>query len=123
RHSLCRRGGRGSRVCRNDLRVRRVEVRRFLLRGLVGVAALFAVLGALFAYFVYSPDPEPPHLSGDLTRATMTFGGLERAYRTYVPRGLPKGAPLVVVMHGAGENGPRVRVETGYGFDRLADQH
>jgi polyhydroxybutyrate depolymerase len=93
------------------------------VRRLLGLVALLAVLGGLFAWFIYTPDPEPPHLSGDLTRATMTFGGHERAYRTYVPRGLPKGAPLVVVMHGAGENGARVRVETGYGFDRLADQH
>jgi len=98
-------------------------VRRFLIRGLLGVVALLAVLCVLFAYFVYTPEPELPHLSGELTRATMTFGGVERAYRTYVPRGLAKGSPLVVVMHGAGENGARMRVETGYGFDRLADEH
>jgi polyhydroxybutyrate depolymerase len=53
----------------------------------------------------------------------MTVGGLAWVYRTYVPRGLPRGAPLVVVMLGAGENGARMRIETGYGFDRLADQH
>jgi polyhydroxybutyrate depolymerase len=50
-------------------------------------------------------------------------GGLMRTYRTYVPRGLAKGAPLVVVMHGSGENGARIRISTGYGFERLADEH
>jgi polyhydroxybutyrate depolymerase len=53
----------------------------------------------------------------------MTVGGLKRTYRTYVPRGLATGAPLVVVMHGAGENGAQMRIETGYGFERLADEH
>jgi len=53
----------------------------------------------------------------------MKVGGLTRTYRTYVPQGLAKGAPLVVVMHGAGENGARIRIETGCGFERLADEH
>ena len=95
----------------------------FIFRGLLGVVALVGVLGALLGYFVYSPAPEVPQLSGTPTRGTMTVGDLQRTYRTYVPRGLAKGAPLVVVMHGAGENGERMRIETGYGFEILADQH
>jgi polyhydroxybutyrate depolymerase len=47
---------------------------------------------------------------------------VKRTYLTYVPRGLAKGAPLVVVMHGSGESGSQLRVETGYGFERLADE-
>ena len=99
------------------------RVLRFIFRGLIGVVALVGVLGALLGYFVYSPAPEVPRLSGTLTRGTMTVGELNRTYRTYLPRGLAKGAPLVVVMHGAGENGARIRIETGYGFERLADEH
>ena len=49
--------------------------------------------------------------------------GLTRTYRTYVPQRVAKGARLVVVMHGSGENGAQMRIETGYGFDRLADEH
>src|ERR1700674_2831910 len=99
------------------------RVGRLILRGLIGVVALVAVLGALLGYFGYSPAPEVPRLSGTLTRGTMTVGGLARTYRTYVPRGLAKWAPRVVGMHGAGENGARIRIETGYGFERLADEH
>jgi polyhydroxybutyrate depolymerase len=40
-----------------------------------------------------------------------------------VPRGVARGAPLVLVMHGSGENGAQMRIETGYEFERLADQH
>ncbi len=99
------------------------RVLRLILRGLIGVVALVAVLGALFAYFAHSTSPEVPRLSGILTRGTMTLGELKRTYRTYVPRGLAKGAPLVIVMHGAGENGALIRIETGYGFERLAEEH
>jgi polyhydroxybutyrate depolymerase len=95
---------------------------RFVLRGLIVVVALVGALGALFGYLVYSPAPEVPRLSGTLTKGTITVGGLTRTYLTYAPRGLAKGAPLVLVMHGAGENGARIRIETGYGFERIADE-
>jgi polyhydroxybutyrate depolymerase len=73
------------------------RVLRFILRALIGVVALVVVLGALFGYFVYSPAPDVPQLSGALNRGTMTVGELARTYRTYVPRGLAKRAPLVVI--------------------------
>ena len=85
---------------------------------------MIAALGAvLFGYFIYSPAPEFPKLSGKLTNGTIQVGGLQRTYLTYVPRTFAKEAPLVVVMHGSGENGAHVRRWTGYGFERLADQH
>src|SRR5438105_11949936 len=95
---------------------------RFVLWSLIGVIALGGALGALFGYFVYSPAPEVPRLSGKLTEGTIEVGGLRRTYLTYLPRGLPKGAPLVVVMHGSGQNGAQTRIWTGYGFERLADE-
>jgi polyhydroxybutyrate depolymerase len=91
----------------------------FLLWGLI----VIVVLGALLVYFVYSPAPEAPRLSGKLGKGTMEVGGLKRTYLTYVPQGLRKGAPLVVVMHGSGGNGARMRGATGYGFERLAVEH
>jgi polyhydroxybutyrate depolymerase len=87
------------------------------------VLVLVGATGALFGYFVYTPAPAVPQLSGALTQHTIEVDGLTRVYRTYVPRDLKKGAPLVVLMHGSGENGARLRIETGYAFDRLADAH
>jgi polyhydroxybutyrate depolymerase len=87
-----------------------------------GVIALAALGGALLGYFVYTPPPELPKLSGKLAAGTILSGGLKRTYLIYVPKGLRKGAPLVVAMHGSGEDGAQMRVETGYGFDRLADE-
>lgn len=98
-------------------------LRRFLLWSLIVVVSLSAALGALFGYFVFTPDPEVPTLTGQMTKETINVGGLTRVYRLYVPRGLATGAPLVVVMHGSGLNGAQMRIETGYAFDRLADRH
>ena len=95
------------------------RVLRFFLCGLIVVVALCA---ALFGYFVYSPAPEVPRLSGTLTKGTIEVGGRTRTYLTYVPLGLAKGAPLVVVMHGSGQDGSQMRKWTGYGFERLADE-
>ena len=99
------------------------SVRRVLRIFLLSLLVIVVLGGALFAYFVYSAAPEVPQLSGALGTGTIDAGGLPRTYTTYVPQGLAKGSPLVVVMHGSGENAQRIRIETGYGFDRLADKH
>jgi hypothetical protein len=87
-----------SRTLRCWIAMRRIL--RFFLWGLFVVVAL----GALLVYFVYSPTPEVPRLSGELIKGTIEAGGLKRTYLTYVPQGLTEGAPLVVVMHGSGQN-------------------
>lgn len=102
-----------------------VAIRRFLafLRFcLWSVLLLVALMGSLFGYYVYTPAPEVPRLSGTLARSSIEVAGIKRTYLTYVPQGLARGAPLVVVMHGSGQNGAQVRTETGYAFDRLADE-
>jgi len=96
---------------------------RFLLIGLLSLLALVALGAALFAHFIYTPAPELPQLSGTLSKGSMEVAGVKRSYRSYVPKDLPKGAPLVLVMHGSGEGPQAIRVGTGYGFERLADQH
>jgi cell division septal protein FtsQ len=55
------------------------RVLRFFLWGLIVVVALG---GGLFGYFVYSPSPEVPRLSGKLTEGTTEVGGLKRTYLT-----------------------------------------
>jgi polyhydroxybutyrate depolymerase len=98
-------------------------MKRILRLLLWGLTAVVALAGALFGYFIYSPAPAVPRLSGKLTERTIQVGGLKRTYLTYVPQGLAKGAPLVVVMHGSGQHGAQMRMWTGYGFERLADEH
>jgi len=99
------------------------RVLRFIKICFFSLLTLLALLAALLAYFVYTPDPEQPQHSGTLSKFSIEVNGLTRHYRTYVPKGLPKGAPLVVVMHGSGEGPQQIRKSTGYAFERLADQH
>lgn len=96
---------------------------RKVLRFFVWTLAAVALGFALLIYFLYSPPPVAPRLSGQLSKGALEVGGLKRTYLTYIPRGLPRGAPLVVVMHGSGQNGAQMRRATGYGFERLADEH
>jgi polyhydroxybutyrate depolymerase len=99
------------------------RVLRFLLRVLITLVILAAILIGLAVYFLYTPEPEKPALSGQTTVETVMSGGQSRTYRAYVPQGLPRGAPLVIVMHGWAQSGAEIRQETGYAFDRLADEH
>lgn len=99
------------------------KVPRFLCYCVCSLLVVVGLAGALLGYFVYVPATEVPRLSGTLAKGSIVVGQLKRTYLTYVPRGLPEGAPLVVVMHGSGEDGAQARTETGYGFDRLADAH
>jgi polyhydroxybutyrate depolymerase len=82
------------------------------------------VIGAAFAgYFLYTPDPEMPQLSGHLAEGSIESDGRVRTYLTYVPQGVAPGAPLVIAMHGSGGSARQMRGATGFGFERLADQH
>jgi polyhydroxybutyrate depolymerase len=96
---------------------------RVLRLFLWSLLAIVGVGAALLGYFVYTPAPAAPSLTGTFTKDSIVVNGLTRIYRIYMPRGLARGAPLVVVMHGSGQNGVQMRLETGYGFDRLADAH
>lgn len=99
------------------------RVMRLLKLGLLGLLCFLGVLVVLLCYFVYTPDPQVPQLSGVHSKGSLEVGGLMRSYQTYVPSGLSQGAPLVVVMHGSGEGPQGIRTGTGYAFERLADQH
>ncbi len=85
--------------------------------------ALMAPAGALFWHFVYTPAPDIPRLSGRLMHEAIAWGGRTRTYLVYAPRGLRKSAPLVVALHGSGGTGAQLRMEIGYGLDRLAEEH
>lgn len=97
-------------------------MRTFLRWMLYTLVLLLLVGGGLFAYFIYSPAPGEPRLTGKIIEGSIEAGDRKRTYSLYAPMGLAPGAALVVVMHGSGSNGGQMRVATGYGFERLADE-
>jgi polyhydroxybutyrate depolymerase len=98
------------------------KILRFVLRLLMGGVALIAILAVLAGYFLYTPNPELPPLSGAVTAGNIVIDGRTRTYQAYVPKGLSPGAPLILAMHGSGETGAALRFEMGYSFERLADE-
>jgi polyhydroxybutyrate depolymerase len=95
---------------------------RALLWLIAGVIALAGVLVGLAGYFLYTPDPDPPLLSGSVATESIVVDGRTRTYKVYRPRGLSRESALLFAMHGSGENSTAMRVETGYAFERLADE-
>lgn len=86
------------------------------------VLFLAGVLGALFVYWIHAPAPALPALAGKAVRGTMTIDGMERRWLCYTPPNMGPGAPLLLVLHGTYQDGEKIRIGTGYGFDRLADR-
>lgn len=86
------------------------------------IALVLTGMAVLVGYYLYVPSPEKPQLSGTLANGSIKVGELTRTYTTYVPRNLTHGASLVVAMHGTGEDAAQMRRQTGYGFERLADE-
>ena len=95
-----------------------MRILRIVLPSALGMVA---VLGALLFWFVYTPLPPAPKLSGTLAHGSIAVGGRTRTYLLYVPKRLSKRPALVMVLHGSGEDAAQMRLATGYGFERLAD--
>ncbi|MFI6175609.1 alpha/beta hydrolase family esterase [Nonomuraea sp. NPDC051191] len=67
--------------------------------------------------------PQAPRLSAPVQNLTVKVGGMTRSYVAFVPKDVPKNAPLLLAFHGTGMNGELMRAYTGYEFDKLADSN
>src|SRR5262245_37535393 len=86
------------------------------------IALLVAVLLTGIWWYLPGEPLRRPALTGTSEDATLRVAGLRRSYVLYVPRRLVDNPPLLVVLHGGRSNGERMRRESGYGFDTLADR-
>ncbi|MFD2874213.1 alpha/beta hydrolase family esterase [Mucilaginibacter ximonensis] len=91
----------------------------------IAISSLLAFTASiLFLYWGYASTPKAPRLSSKISREELMVGTEKRTYWKYVPggRGEDK-VPLVIVLHGSGIDGAKIRAWTGYEFDQLADQY
>jgi polyhydroxybutyrate depolymerase len=92
-------------------------------RILAWVAGAVLLLLGLTFYLLYAPTPPEPRLSARHQSGTIRVGALEREYLVFAPARRTAAPALLVVFHGRMGSPARIRVETGYGFDRLADRN
>jgi polyhydroxybutyrate depolymerase len=83
------------------------------------VVRLAALLGIFLIAGCSGAGSAAPGFTVGSTVHTMSFGGLDRAYRMYIPHGVSAPAPLVVMLHGG--FGSAEQAERAYGWDQLAD--
>jgi len=90
------------------------------------VAALLvlalAAIGIFWAWGLHTPDFPQPALTGKVEQRRLDVGGLGRSFLVYIPQQLPDSVPVVLVMHGSGGSAARMRSDTAWAFEQLADR-
>lgn len=91
---------------------------------IVQVLIALLVLVLLVGGWWYVPGEllQQPVLTGSSEDASLRQGERRRSYVLYVPRKLAERPALLVVLHSSQSNGERMRRDTGYRFDALADR-
>jgi polyhydroxybutyrate depolymerase len=89
----------------------------------ISISGVVVIIAALFFFYIYSPTPQEPALTSIIQLNTMDWGSKSRTYISYHPKTLKPSPALLIVLHGTGINGAKVRQWTGYEFDQMADQY
>lgn len=91
-----------------------------VVQGLIVLLVLALVAGAWW----YLPGElgQRPTLGGTSEDSSIRQGERRRSYVLYVPARLAEHPALLVVLHSSQSNGERMRRDSGYRFDALADQ-
>ena len=89
------------------------------------IGGLLALALLAFLYWFYVPALEAPALSASIQKHIITWDNYERTFLSYVPKSITKNSKpaLIIVLHGSGIDGDRIRQWTGYEFDQMADKH
>ncbi len=88
----------------------------------LSLALTLVLAGSLAFYWLYAPVGAPLDAVFDTAAYTLRAGAEERSYRVHAPQYLRPGAPLVIVLHGSGQDAQAMRKATGFAFERLAGQ-
>lgn len=91
-----------------------------IVQGLIVLLVLALVAGAWW----YLPGElgQRPTLGGTSEDSSIRQGERRRSYVLYVPARLAEHPALLVVLHSSQSNGERMRRDSGYRFDALADR-
>lgn len=76
-----------------------------------------------YAYYIHTPPVADAQLSGEYKQHSIKIDSIDRSYSSYQPKNLKEGAALIIVLHGSGSNGEKIREQAVFEFDLLADTH
>lgn len=96
--------------------MRRLRIPGGILLAVLGLA------GLVWWHWLRTALPPEPRLSAQLAEGRLLVGDRERTFFYYVPDRVRPHPALVLVFHGSGGDGRRIRRLFGYGFDRIADR-
>jgi polyhydroxybutyrate depolymerase len=86
------------------------------------ILAVLGVAGLAWWHWLRTELPPKPGLSAQLAQGRLLVGERERTFFYYVPDSVRPHPALLLVFHGSGGDGRRIRRLFGYGFDQLADR-
>ncbi len=87
------------------------------------VAALVVViLASLYYRFAYTYARTEPPASGQLLQQALTSSGIARQFTWYLPPQPAAKPALLFALHGSMSKPEHIRLQSGYGFERLAEQ-
>ncbi len=91
---------------------------------MVFVALLIVLLigAAAWWHWFHAVAPAPHALSAEPTVRVIRTPQGDRRYQSFIPANCPRGAPIVVVLHGSRSSAEQIRVQTGFEFERLAER-
>ncbi len=84
---------------------------------------LLASSGISYLYFIHAPAPPVPEFEALYEKVMIHAGNFDRSAYTFTPSRLAAHPPLLLVFHGSTQDAGKIRVFSGYEFDRLAWEH
>jgi polyhydroxybutyrate depolymerase len=98
-------------------------MRPWLGKTIAALVVLTLVGGvALWWWGLRTPAFTQPLVTGKLEQRRFEFGGVPRSFLVYIPLRLSDPAPVVLVLHGAAGSAERMRSDTAWAFEELADR-
>ena len=99
------------------------SMRSWLKQALTALLVLTLAGGvALWWWGLRSPALPQPPVTGTVEQRRLNFGGLTRSFLVYIPKRLRDPASVVLVLHGAYGSAERMRSDTAWAFEELADR-
>ena len=87
------------------------------------IVAVAAGLAAAWWWYLSDDIVAGAAMPGELVRGTLVHDGIERRWLVYLPTTLADRPSIVLVLHGSGGDGDRIRRLTSHAFDRQAERH